>query len=79
MQLEMFNEPSITRLAADIGTSYKRQLTDQVKVRTITLDTYVEQKAIAKVDVIKIDVEGAELFVLEGARSILERLLSMLQ
>lgn len=48
MQLEMFNEPSITRLAADIGTSYKRQLTDQVKVRTITLDTYVEQKAIAQ-------------------------------
>jgi len=39
MQLEMFNEPSITRLVADIGTSYKRQLTDQVKVRTITLDT----------------------------------------
>ncbi|MEM2367953.1 MAG: FkbM family methyltransferase [Candidatus Bathyarchaeia archaeon] len=73
MQLEMFNESSITRLAAGIGTSYKRQLTDQVKVRTITLDTYVEQKAIAKVDVIKIDVEGAELFVLEGARSILER------
>ena len=38
-----------------------------VKVRTTTLDRYVKDKKISKIDLIKIDVECAEMMVLEGA------------
>lgn len=42
------------------------------KVACITLDEFAKKEGIGKVDVIKIDVEGAELHVLKGARKLLE-------
>jgi FkbM family methyltransferase len=42
-------------------------------VEAVTLDEYVQKKGIAKVDFLKIDVEGAEAYVLEGATNVLER------
>lgn len=42
-------------------------------VEAISLDEYVEKKGIAKVDFLKIDVEGAEESVLDGATSVLNR------
>ena len=72
MQLKVGTEPSITRLAAELDTLDRQRSIDlKVKIRAVTLDTFVKEKAITKVDVIKVDVEGAELFVLEGANSIL--------
>lgn len=44
---------------------------DIAQVRTVQLDDYVLQAGLPRVDVLKIDVEGAELSVLEGARRIL--------
>jgi FkbM family methyltransferase len=41
------------------------------EVATITLDDYVRQKGIRRVDFMKIDVEGAELPVLRGATQLL--------
>jgi len=38
-----------------------------VEVPSTTLDTFVEEAGVGRVDVIKIDVEGAEIAVLEGA------------
>lgn len=48
-------------------------LNQTLPVKVITLDNYVEEQAIESVDFIKIDVEGAELHVLKGASSLLEK------
>jgi FkbM family methyltransferase len=42
-------------------------------VRTITLDHEIEQGALPEPDYIKIDAEGAEVLILEGARKLLMR------
>ncbi len=44
-----------------------------VKVRAIRFDDYVRERAITRIDVIKIDIEGAEPFMLQGARESLAR------
>ncbi len=44
-----------------------------VEVPCTTLDAFVESSGVERVDVIKIDVEGAELSVLEGAKGILDQ------
>lgn len=38
-----------------------------IKVRTITLDEYVRTTGVSRLDFIKVDVEGAEHFVIQGA------------
>ena len=42
-------------------------------VQTITLDDFVAREHIARVDLMKVDVEGAELLVFRGGRKLLER------
>lgn len=44
-----------------------------VSVATITIDDYVSQKQIKRVDAMKIDVEGSEKWALKGASRLLER------
>ncbi len=43
------------------------------EVRTMTLDQYVEENRIDRVDFIKMDIEGAELLALQGAKRLLSR------
>jgi FkbM family methyltransferase len=45
--------------------------TGRIPVRVTTLDRYLRQHGISPVDVIKLDVEGAELSVLKGATQLL--------
>ncbi len=42
------------------------------KIKTITLDRWVEENNIKKVDFIKADIEGAERLMLEGATNVLK-------
>ena len=43
------------------------------EVESITLDHYVDQITLEQVDIIKADVEGAELLVISGASNLLEK------
>ena len=43
------------------------------KVKATTVDRYCEKNGISQIDLLKLDVEGAEYQVLLGARSMLER------
>jgi len=44
----------------------------ETRVNVITLDSYIAEKKIDRVDLLKIDVEGAELLVLKGAHELLQ-------
>jgi len=45
--------------------------TQEVEVNTIRLDDYLRSLRLEKVDLIKIDTEGAELEILQGAENLL--------
>lgn len=45
---------------------------DKIQVKTLRLDTYIESRRVPRVDIIKIDVEGAESLVLDGAVKVLK-------
>lgn len=52
---------------------YSAEKNDPLLLHVQTLDDILEQKGISQVDYMKIDVEGAELGVLQGAVKLLER------
>jgi FkbM family methyltransferase len=49
------------------------EVVERTTVPVTTLDRFLAENSIAHVDVMKIDVEGGELFVLRGARDLLAR------
>jgi FkbM family methyltransferase len=52
---------------------FRFQQYEEKSVQCITLDEFVEENSIKKVDFIKIDTEGWELFVLRGGRTLINR------
>jgi FkbM family methyltransferase len=59
---------SITSFMQHIGIKHSK-----IKVKTLTLDELAEQLNLVKIDVIKMDVEGAEPLVFEGMQQTLAR------
>jgi FkbM family methyltransferase len=46
---------------------------DAISVRTITLDEFAEERGLDRLDVVKVDAEGADLAVLRGAEHAIRR------
>lgn len=53
-------------------TRVQKRSTTETKVVMDTLDDYVQEHSIKSIDLLKIDTEGNEIFVLEGAKSSLK-------
>jgi len=70
IEFEMFDEPSVSSIRKHGDLDKNAKL---VKVACTSLDIYWSEKE-RKIDLIKVDVEGAEKFVFQGA----EKLLSLL-
>lgn len=50
----------------------RRPELSQIKVRVETIDAYLAKRGLPRIDVMKIDVEGAEALVLQGGRNLLQ-------
>ena len=62
------NNPKLAGINKDY---FLKNINDTVKVESNTLNNYVENKKISKIDILKMDVQGGEALVLEGGKSIL--------
>ncbi|MCC5832535.1 MAG: FkbM family methyltransferase [Chlamydiales bacterium] len=69
--LDLHFSPSLTALSS-IKQLFPEQ-TSKIKCKFITLDSFVEANHIQNIDLLKIDVEGAELLVIEGAKNTLHQ------
>lgn len=61
-----------------LGTAITNSFADEhsvtektINVGCVTFDSFLEEKSISKVDILKLDVQGGELMVLEGAKQAL--------
>lgn len=59
--------------ASSLLADYKRVEKDEILVRSYSLDDYVGERGIQKIDLMKVDVEGAEIRVLRGGEITLRR------
>lgn len=71
------SSPTLFASSFDEGSNsmfrYTPTHSQSIKVPTKTLDSFLESQGIERVDAIKIDVEGAELKVIMGAKNLLSR------
>lgn len=56
-----------------LNNSYYNKLSHELHVPAVTLDSFVEESNLQRVDFIKSDIEGAERQMIKGARNILKR------
>ena len=65
---------SFNKINESYDQLYKADTTkNNIKVKTITLDTYINLNKIKKIDILKIDTQGHELNVLKGAKNSLKK------
>lgn len=59
-----------------LGTLYPDAQSSKIieKIKILPLDQYMKNHVVARLDLLKIDIEGAELACLKGARSTIEKL-----
>lgn len=71
-EAEFFEEPDCGRTSSLTGVNARPDAV-QRKVKLTTLDVEVEARGWPKVDMVKIDAEGHDFYVLRGARHLLAR------
>lgn len=71
VSFQLFNKGDSSSNSLTFNSENVRENTTKVKVSTVTLDDYTREHQL-RPKLIKIDVEGAELGVLHGAKSVLE-------
>jgi FkbM family methyltransferase len=59
--------------ALGVSSDKSCQTQTAIEVPTITLDSYCKSHSIEKIDILKIDVQGAEIKVLQGAKELLQQ------
>jgi FkbM family methyltransferase len=64
---------AISKSVIENDKEYLTGLNNEVKVATAQLDTFIRQHAIEKIDLLKIDVQGAECCVLSGGQAALQK------
>jgi FkbM family methyltransferase len=76
LPLGLGSEPGSFRLATPTESNRGglRISSSGEEIQVITLDQFMGQKQLTRLDLIKIDVEGFEMHVLRGAKALLERL-----
>jgi FkbM family methyltransferase len=67
VNLDSRDSIGIANATAENDTSYFEGFNEEVKVATVRLDTFTKQHSIRQIDLLKIDVQGAECRVLMGA------------
>jgi FkbM family methyltransferase len=80
-QLAVYSEPSTLELYVsseeNIGMSsifhHDTESGEVAKVEAIRMDDFIEENQVEKVDLVKIDIEGAELFALKGMTRTIEK------
>jgi len=73
MDFLLGGDPTISSLVK-VDRRIRRRTVGCVRVSVTTLDSYVQETRVTRIDALKIDVEGAEEAVLNGAREVLSRL-----
>lgn len=69
VEFEVFDEPSVSSIKKQSSTKTAAEI---IRVSTTSLDIYSTEIG-RKIDLIKVDVEGAEKLVFEGATSLMSR------
>ena len=67
------NTTWIKKRSKHAGVESKKYTTEKVYTKIITLDDYAEKKNIDTIDILKIDTQGYENKVLEGANQLLKK------
>lgn len=62
----------IAKATAENNTKFFDDFNEEIQVSTVTLDGFSRQHSVNKIDLLKIDVQGAECSVLAGGRATLE-------
>jgi len=60
--------------SAKLAPANSASRSDAEKVRAVTLDSFVKENGVDRIDVVKIDVEGSEFSVLRGMKNILSEM-----
>lgn len=69
--LKLNNSQWLIRRSNEVGTSPENYTVEEIDVSIVKLDTFVDQFAIKNIDVLKVDTQGTEIEVLQGAKRLL--------